>query len=54
MRIVLREVLGRCTLRAASDQPEGIARRNITFSPRRGTPVVLLERQPAAAEPAYA
>ena len=54
MRIVLREVLGRCRLEAASDQPEGVTRRNITFSPKRGTPVVLLERSPAVAEPALA
>ena len=39
MRIVLREVLSRCHLEAASRRPEGIARRNITFSPRRGTRV---------------
>jgi cytochrome P450 len=47
MRIVLREVLGRCRLRAASDQPEEVTRRNITFSPRRGTRVVLEQRTPA-------
>jgi cytochrome P450 len=34
MRIVLREVLGRCELQAASEQAEGIKRRNITFSPK--------------------
>jgi cytochrome P450 family 135 len=54
MRIVLSEVLGRCRLRAASEEPEGIKRRNITFSPKRGTPVVLVERRAAVAEPAYA
>ncbi|MGH2982242.1 MAG: cytochrome P450 [Solirubrobacterales bacterium] len=54
MRIVLREVLGRCRLRAASQQPEGVTRRNITFSPKRGTPVVLVERRAAAPQPAYA
>jgi cytochrome P450 len=54
MRIVLREVLGRCRLEAASERPEGVTRRNITFSPKRGTPVVLVERRAAAAEPAYA
>lgn len=54
MRIVLREVLGRCTLAAASSKPEGIKRRNITFSPRRGTPVVLVERHAIAPQPAYA
>jgi cytochrome P450 family 135 len=54
MRIVLREVLGRCRLQAASEQPEGIKRRNITFSPKRGTPVVLVERHAAPAEAALA
>ncbi len=53
MRIVLREVLGRCELQAAGEEPEGVTRRNITFSPRRGTPVVLVERAAATAEPAY-
>jgi cytochrome P450 family 135 len=54
MRIVLREVLGRCELQAASEQAEGIKRRNITFSPKRGTPVVLVERRAAATAAAYA
>jgi cytochrome P450 len=44
MRIVLRAVIGRCRLEAVSDRPEGITRRNVTFSPKRGTPVVLRER----------
>jgi cytochrome P450 len=47
MRIVLREVLGRCELRKARPEPERIGRRNITLSPRAGTPVVVDERQPA-------
>jgi cytochrome P450 family 135 len=54
MRIVLREVVGRCRLRAASEGPEGVKRRNITFSPKRGTPVVLVERRVAVREPVYA
>jgi cytochrome P450 len=54
MRIVLREVLRRCRLEPASDQPEGVKHRNITLSPKRGTPVVLAERRAATAEPAYA
>jgi cytochrome P450 family 135 len=54
MRIVLREVLGRCNLRAVSDRPEGVKHRNITLSPKRGTPVVLAERRAAAREPALA
>jgi cytochrome P450 family 135 len=44
MRIVLRETLRRCELRGARRRPERIARRNITFSPRRGTPVVVTPR----------
>lgn len=47
MGIVLREVLGRCELRKASPRPERVTRRNITFSPRDGTPVVLTARHPA-------
>jgi cytochrome P450 family 135 len=47
MRIVLREVLTRCELRKASPAPERIARRNITLSPKDGTPVILTARQPA-------
>ena len=41
MRVVLREVLGRCELRGARKGAERIARRNITFSPRHGTPVTM-------------
>ncbi len=44
MRVVLREVLSRCELRSVRSAPERIARRNITFSPRHGTPVVLESR----------
>ncbi len=47
MRIVLREVLTRCELRKASTRPEKIGRRNITLSPKDGTPVVLTARHPA-------
>ena len=47
MRIVLREVLTRCELHKASPRPEKIGRRNITLSPKLGTPVVLTARQPA-------
>jgi cytochrome P450 family 135 len=47
MRIVLREVLTRCELRKASPAPERVARRNITISPRDGTPVVVVSRRPA-------
>jgi cytochrome P450 len=47
MRIVLREVLSRCDLRKASPMPEKTGRRNITLSPRDGTPVVVTARRPA-------
>lgn len=47
MRIVLREVLTRCELHKASPEPERIGRRNITLSPRDGTPVVITARHPA-------
>lgn len=47
MRIVLREVLTRCELRKADPAPEKIGRRNITLSPKAGTPVVLTARHPA-------
>ncbi len=44
MRIVLGEVLRRWTLTAASRRPERVARRNVTFSPRRGTRVIARAR----------
>jgi cytochrome P450 len=47
LRIVLREVLTRCELHKASPAPEKIGRRNITLSPRAGTPVVVTARHPA-------
>ncbi|HEX5984195.1 MAG TPA: cytochrome P450, partial [Solirubrobacterales bacterium] len=47
MRIVLREVLTRCELRKASPSPERVGRRNITLSPKGGTPVVVTSREPA-------
>ena len=47
MRVVLREVLTRCELRKADPRPERTGRRNITLSPKDGTPVVLTARQPA-------
>jgi cytochrome P450 len=47
MRIVLREVLTRCDLRKASPRPEKTGRRNITLSPKDGTPVVITARRPA-------
>ncbi|HEU4392617.1 MAG TPA: cytochrome P450 [Solirubrobacterales bacterium] len=47
MRIVLREVLSRCDLHKASPMPEKTGRRNITLSPKDGTPVVVSARRPA-------
>jgi cytochrome P450 len=47
MRIAIREVLTRCELRKASPRPERVTRRNVTLSPRDGTPVVLTARHPA-------
>jgi len=47
MRIVLREVLTRCDLHKASPLPEKTGRRNITLSPKAGTPVVVTARRPA-------
>jgi cytochrome P450 family 135 len=47
MRIALREILLRCELRKVDPRPERTGRRNITFSPRAGTPVVLDSRRPA-------
>jgi cytochrome P450 family 135 len=47
MRIVLREVLTRCDLHKASPLAEKTGRRNITLSPKDGTPVVVTARRPA-------
>jgi len=47
MRIVLREALTRCELHKATAAPEKIGRRNITLSPKLGTPIVVTERRPA-------
>jgi cytochrome P450 len=44
MRTVLAEVLARFELRPASRRRERVARRNVTFSPRHGTRVVVRRR----------
>lgn len=44
MRVVLTEVLTRCDLRLAEDRPQTIGRRNITLSPKNGTPVIMSRR----------
>jgi cytochrome P450 len=51
MRVVLREVLTRCELHKANPMAERTGRRNITLSPKEGTPVVVTERRPVR-EPA--
>ncbi len=48
MRIALRAVLTRCDLHKADPAPERVARRNITLSPKLGTPVVVADRRPAS------
>lgn len=53
IRIVLTEVLRRCKLEPLLTGPQHVARRNITLSPKQGTPVRLLSREPAR-EPAAA
>jgi cytochrome P450 len=47
MRIVLREVLTRCELHKVDPAPEKVARRNVTLSPKDGTPVIVTARHPA-------
>lgn len=54
MRIVLTEVLRNFDLDSPSDAPERVARRNITFSPRSGTPVSVQPAGRAARVPAPA
>ena len=52
MRVVLRAILRRAVLRPAGAGPQPMVRRNVTLSPRDGTPAVLArrrERIPAAA-----
>ena len=45
MRVVLSTILRRATLRAASEKAERMVRRNVTLSPRGGTPAILVERR---------
>jgi cytochrome P450 family 135 len=44
MRVVLSTILRSATLRPATDRPERVVRRNVTLSPRGGTPAVLVDR----------
>jgi cytochrome P450 len=54
MRVVLRAVLDRCELEGERSRPERITRRNVTFSPKHGTPVRLRSRRSARPEHAQA
>jgi cytochrome P450 len=47
MRIVLKAVLERCEIEGTRTRTQGIARRNVTFSPKNGTPIRVRERRPA-------
>ena len=51
MRIVLSEVLGRCDLQPVGEHAESVGRRNVTLSPKAGTPVIVRskERRPERA-----
>jgi cytochrome P450 len=53
MRVVLRTVLERADLRPATRTAEPIVRRNVTLSPRNGTPAILVARRapPSSQEP---
>ena len=53
IKVVLRTILRRATLRPATDRPEPFGHRNVTISPRHGTPAILEGRR-ATAEPAPA
>jgi cytochrome P450 len=52
MKVVLRTVLRRARLGAASSRPEGSRRRSIVLAPARGARSVLVERRPKPPEPA--
>src|SRR5215218_9506535 len=45
MRVVLSTILRRTTLRPVTDRPERVVRRNVTLSPRGGTPAICVERR---------
>jgi cytochrome P450 len=53
MRVVLSSVLTRADLRPGTDTAEPIVRRNVTLSPRNGTPAILAAR-PAMRQPVAA
>jgi len=45
MKVALRTVLRRTVLRPATDRPEPFGHRNVTLSPRHGTPAILEQRR---------
>jgi cytochrome P450 len=49
IKVVLRTILRRAVLRAGTDRPEPYGHRNVTLSPRNGTPAVLEESRPVEA-----
>jgi cytochrome P450 family 135 len=49
MKVVLRTILRRAVLRPGTDRPEPYGHRNVTLSPRNGTPAILEERDRATA-----
>jgi cytochrome P450 len=51
MRIALRAIASRCDFEAVRSGPEGIKRRNVTFSPKHGTAVRLKARRPRQPAP---
>ncbi|MGH2993607.1 MAG: cytochrome P450, partial [Solirubrobacterales bacterium] len=44
MKVVLRTILRRAELRPGADRPEPYGHRNVTLSPRNGTPAILERR----------
>ena len=54
MRVVIRRVIERTVLEAASSKPERVERRGVTMVPKTGTRVVLRERRAAATPAAVA
>jgi cytochrome P450 family 135 len=49
MKVVLRTILRRAKLRPATDRAEPYGHRNVTLSPRNGTPAILSDREPLGA-----
>jgi cytochrome P450 len=45
MRVVLATILRRADLRPATELPQRMVRRNVTLSPREGTPAILAARR---------